>query len=254
VNKSYQPHIEIIEEDYKIPQLNRNRRISALLPYDYYDSDKKYPVLYLHDGQNLFDDHSPFGNWAIDRSLGRLAKNRKGQVVIIAVDHGGEDRINEYLPYNSSKYGKGQGKKYIQFLQKTLKPYVEEKYRVLSDASNTGIGGSSMGGLISLYAGLNAPKVFSKMMVFSPSLWLTPKIYQLARKFSPTDDTALYLYAGGQESQVHLPNVMRFGADLLAHKESGFRFKFSHNPDGVHHETNWREEFPQALRWLYFGQ
>lgn len=251
---SFDPLIEIIEEDYKIPQLNRNRRISALLPFDYYKNEVHYPVLYLHDGQNLFDDHSPFGNWAIDRSLGRLAKMGKGNLVVIAIDHGGEDRITEYLPFNSQRYGKGQGKKYIEFLQETLKPYVEKKYRVLSDAAHTGIGGSSMGGLISLYAGLCYPEIFSKMMVFSPSLWLSPKIYQIARQFVPTKATALYLYAGGKESQVHLPNVMRFGSDLLAHKDTGFRFKFSHNPDGVHHETNWREEFPEALQWLYFGQ
>ncbi len=251
MSKPHRPQIEIIEEDYKIPQLGRRRRISALLPHDYYETDRMYPVLYLHDGQNLFDDQSPFGNWAIDRSLGRLAKQGLGQVVIIAVDHGGEDRINEYLPYDSEDHGAGQGKKYITFLQETLKPFVDGKYRVHTDGPNTGIGGSSMGGLISLYAGLTNPETFSKMMIFSPSLWLAPKIYKLAKKFTPSVPSKLYLYAGGQESQAHLPNVMRFGANLLLNKGSGFRFKFSHNPDGVHHEKDWRTEFPQALNWLY---
>ncbi len=251
---SYQPIIEVIEEEYEIPQLGRKRRIAALLPHDYHQQDEKYPVLYLHDGQNLFDEHSPFGNWAIDKSLARLAKQQIGKLVVIAVDHGGEDRINEYLPFNSAEYGRGQGKKYISFLQETLKPYVDEKYRVLKEGPHTGIGGSSMGGLISLYAGLQHPEVFSKMMVFSPSLWLAPKIYKMARKFSPDMASRLYLYAGGQESQVHLPNVMRFGADLLTNKGPGFHFKFSHNPDGVHHEKDWRTEFPQALNWLYFNK
>ena len=155
--KNYQPIIEIIEEDYEIPQLKRHRRIAVLLPFDYYENDKEYPVLYLHDGQNLFDEESPFGNWAIDQSLGRLASQGSGDVVVVSIDHGGEDRLNEYLPFNTRKYGKGQGKLYIQFLMETLMPYVEKHFRVLTDGDHTGIGGSSMGALISLYAGLSFP-------------------------------------------------------------------------------------------------
>lgn len=254
MSKRWGPIIEIIEESYEIPQLGRKRRISALLPHDYYESKDRYPVLYLNDGQNLFDDNAPFGNWAIDQSLARLSKQGMGNIVVIAIDHGMEDRINEYLPFNNPQHGKGQGKLYIRFLQETLKPYVDKKYRIFPDGANTGIGGSSMGGLISLYAGLTHPEVFGKMMIFSPSLWLSPKIYQLAKKATPLMSSHLYLYAGGAESMAHLPNVMRFGADLLNNLGTEFRFKFSHNPDGVHHESNWREEFPKALKWLYYGQ
>ncbi|GJM28296.1 MAG: hypothetical protein DHS20C17_09310 [Cyclobacteriaceae bacterium] len=252
MTKNFQPIIEIIEEDYQIPQLKRHRRISALLPYDYHQSEQSYPVLYLHDGQNLFDENSPFGNWAIDDSLAVLAQQGYGDIVVIAIDHGGEDRINEYQPFNSKEYGQGQGKQYIKFLMETLKPYVDKKYRLLDGSQHTGIGGSSMGGLISLYAGLSFPETFSKMMIFSPSLWLSNRIYQIARKFKPVESSHLYLYAGGKESQAHLPNVMRFGAELLTNLGNGLRFKFSHNPDGVHNEMNWREEFPIALKWLYF--
>ena len=254
MTKNYQPIIKIIEEDYEIPQLKRRRRIAALLPYDYYQNEKEYPVLYLHDGQNLFDEESPFGNWAIDQSLARLASQGSGEVVVIAIDHGGEDRLNEYMPFNTRKYGKGQGKLYIKFLMETLKPYVDDKYRVMTDSEHTGIGGSSMGGLISLFAGLSFSQTFSRMMIFSPSLWLSPRIYQLAKKFNPVESSHLYLYAGGKESQAHLPNVMRFGADLLTNMGEGLRFKFSHNPDGIHHEEIWREEFPIALKWLFFNQ
>ncbi len=251
MSTSYQPIIEIIEEDYEIPQLKRRRRIAALLPHNYHQTQKDYPVLYLHDGQNLFDENSPFGNWAIDQSLAQLAEEGYGDIVVISIDHGGEDRINEYMPFNT-KYGKGQGKLYVQFLLETLKPYVDKKYRVLTDGGHTGVGGSSMGGLISLYAGLTFPETFSRMMIFSPSLWLSRKIYQLARGFTPSSSSHLYLYAGGKESQAHLPNVMRFGANLLSSMGDGLRFKFSHNPDGIHHESDWRKEFPIALKWLYF--
>jgi len=107
------PIIEIIEEEYEIPQLGRKRRISALLPADYYESDKSYPVLYLKDGQNLFDENAPFGNWAIDRSLEDLYKDGYKDIIVIAIDHGGEDRITEYLPYFNIKFGKGEGELYL---------------------------------------------------------------------------------------------------------------------------------------------
>ncbi len=252
MSNPYLPKIEIIEEDYEIPQLERRRRISALLPHDYYQSKTKYPVLYLHDGQNLFDEQSPFGNWAIDESLATLAQAGHSRIIVIAIDHGGEDRLTEYLPFSSTRYGKGQGKLYIEFLRQTLKPYVDKKYRVLKDAANTGIGGSSMGGLISLYAGLKLPSIFNKMMIFSPSLWLTPKIYTVAKEAGDLKSSMLYLYAGGQESRAHLPNVLQFGADLLRVVDGDFRFHFSHNPDGIHHEADWSQEFPRALKWLYF--
>ena len=252
----YAPLIEVIEEEYEIPQLERKRRISALLPYNYYQAEKPYSVLYLNDGQNLFDEFAPFGNWAIDTSLEYLASKGLDNVIVIAIDHGGEDRITEYMPYFNPRFGKGQGELYIGFLEDTLIPYVNKKYRVLTQREHTGIGGSSMGGLISLFAGLNHQNTFGKLMVFSPSLWIAPKIFQQAEHFHPELPTEMYIYAGGKESQNHMPNVLRFKKRLLEGKSifNQIRLHLSFNPEGAHGESFWRDEFPKAMEWLYFRE
>lgn len=249
------PIIEIIEEAYEIPQLNnRKRRISALLPHNYHESDKHYPVLYLKDGQNLFDDHAPFGNWAIDRSLASLAEEGHQDIIVIAIDHGGEDRITEYLPYFNQSVGNGQGELYMQFMKDTLIPYVNKKYRTLTSPAFTGIGGSSMGGLISLYAGLNYQDIFNKIMVFSPSLWVAPRIFQQAERFNPKIPVHIYIYAGGKESANHLPNVTRLKNKLMRKQEQygNINLHLSMNPEATHSEYHWGQEFPKALKWLYF--
>ena len=148
----YEPIIEVIEEAYEIPQLNATRKISALLPHDYHETNKQYPVLYLQDGQNLFNPAAPYGDWAIDKSMAKLAEEGQGDIIIIAIDHGEQERILEYLPYNHPRYGKGKGSFYVQFMIEKLIPYINSHYRTLTDFQHTGIGGSSMGGLISYHA------------------------------------------------------------------------------------------------------
>ena len=251
----FSPIIEIIEENYEVPHLNATRRISALLPYDYYESDRRYPVLYLQDGQNLFNPDAPFGDWAIDRSMESLASSGLKDIIIIAVDHGKKERIIEYFPYYNNRFGQGKGRHYVQFMKEKLIPYVNTKYRTLRGFSNTGIGGSSMGGLISLYAGLSRPKLFGKMMIFSPSLWTSSKIYEEAYGFKPTRESKIYVYAGGKESAHHLPNVKRLTGILKSKTPtySNFAFKVVINEDGEHSETYWKDEFPKALKWLYFN-
>lgn len=249
----FYPIIKVIEEAYEIPQLGRKRRISALLPFDYYESEKRYPVLYLNDGQNLFNESAPFGNWAIDKELEALAARGRGDIIVITIDHGGEDRITEYLPYFNPKFGKGEGVLYLRFLKETLMPYVNLNYRTLTSRAYTGIGGSSMGGLISLFAGLNYQDVFGKLLVFSPSLWIAPKIFQQAENFSPELPVHMYLYAGGRESPNHIKNVMRFKDTLLSGSKDyhNIDFHLRLNPEGTHNEFFWRREFGKAVEWLY---
>jgi predicted alpha/beta superfamily hydrolase len=209
----------------------------------------------LHDGQNLFDENAPYGNWAIDDSLKRLSNEGFGGVIIIAIDHGGEERLSEYFPFENKTIGEGQGKLYLKFLFETLKPYVDNKFRTLNDAQNTGIGGSSMGGLISLYAGLSYPNVFGKLMIFSPSLWIAPQIYNLAANYKPSVPSSLYIYAGEKESKNHISNVMRLQDTFRENVNlipSNLKFHLSVNPEGTHGEAFWQEEFPRALKWLYF--
>ena len=250
----FQPIIEVLEEAYEIPHLNATRKISALLPHDYYQTNKKYPVLYLQDGQNLFNPSAPFGDWAIDKSMAKLAEEGLSDIIIIAIDHGEEERINEYLPYYHPRYGQGKGNFYIQFMIDRLIPYINKHYRTLTDFDNTGIGGSSMGGLISLHAGLSNPGIFGKMMIFSPSLWISNIIFRRTKSFAPLQESKLYLYAGGKESQEHLPNAKKLETILKDKMVKGHSidFHFSVNLDGNHSEVHWREEFPKAVKWLFF--
>lgn len=253
--KSYYPKIEIIEEAYEIPQLGRSRRISVLLPHNYYETDRKYPVLYLHDGQNLFDEYAPYGNWGVDKSLQKLSENDFGDVIIVAIDHGGVLRIQEYLPYSTPRYTESEGESYLKFMLDDLKPMIDSRFRVQTERESTGIGGSSLGGLISLFAGFEHPDIFGKMMIFSPSLWISEEIYKKAKAFVPSGQTDIYLYAGGMESANHYGQVLRL-ENILQEKRryDDFDIIFSHNPSGQHKEIHWGHQFPLALKWLYFDK
>lgn len=250
------PKIEVIEEDFDIPGSIRTRRIAALLPHDYYESDKHYPVLYLQDGQNLYDDYAPYGNWAVDKRMAQLQEENKGDVIIIAIDHAMDKRIVEYTPQNTkTKLGKGEGRQYIRFLADTLKPYIDKRFRTLSDWGNTGIGGSSMGGLVSIYAGLMYPNIYGRLMIFSPSLWVTPRIrFQLLNLKQPYGGR-VYLYGGNKESETMVPNLKRLQAALEAqHVHIKPQFLISVDPYGKHTEAHWSKEFSPALKWLFFNK
>ena len=245
----------IIEDDFEIPQLHKKRRIWALLPSDYHLSKKVYPVLYLQDAQNLFDEQSPFGNWAIDRKLGVLTEMGFGDIIIVAIEHGGKDRIKEYLPFTTAHFGMGEGKKYARFLVETLKPYIDNKFRTLPKRDFNGVGGSSMGGLISIFTGLMYPDVFSKWMVFSPSLWVSSEIFHRARHSSNQMETWIYLY-GGHEESTHMETDLKLLRETLKSKRLSkklYHSKLSVNPKGQHNEKYWGAEFPKAIKWLFFN-
>ena len=247
------PVIEIISEKFEIPQLIKTRRIAALLPHDYHSSDKSYPVLYLQDGQNLFDEYAPFGSWELDKKLAILAERGLADLIIIAIDHAEEERIAEFTPSSKTKLGRGDGKKYVRFLADTLKPYIDKNYRTLTDRSNTGIGGSSMGGLISIYAGLMYPEVYEKLLIFSPALWVMPNIHFHALNLHDTLDMKIYLYGGEKESENMIPNIKGF-RDAISRQgvEANIEFETSIDPKGKHNEKRWGEEFPKAVEWLFF--
>jgi predicted alpha/beta superfamily hydrolase len=248
------PQIHLLSDVFEMPQLNKKRRIWALLPYDYDSSDQHYPVLYLHDAQNLFNQESPFGNWEIDKKLAVMSQYNIGRIIIIAVEHGGEDRIKEYN-VGRTVLGKGQGKKYIRFVTDTLKPYVDSKFRTLPQREYTGIGGSSMGALVSIFTGLIYPEVYGRLMIFSPSLWVVNADEFPAADYEDVDETRIYLYAGGNESESMLRHVRKFKHSLTQNHllTSRIKIKTSINMLGRHTETFWSDEFPKAVEWLFFS-
>ena len=248
------PQVHLISEEFEIPQLNKKRKIWALLPHDYDTSSESYPVLYLQDAQNLFNENAPFGNWQIDKKLAVMSDYGIGKIIIIAIEHAEKERLIEYN-VGKTLLGEGQGKKYIRFIADTLKPFIDKSFRTKSEREFTGIGGSSMGGLVSIFSGLMYPEVYGKLMIFSPSLWVIPKIkFSFLDLFEPAE-TKIYLYAGGDESETMIKHVKKFKKRLLKRGKGNENMKvnLSINIDGKHSETYWSDEFPKAIEWLFFS-
>ena len=254
--EEFSPIVEIISEKFFIPQLNRTRKIWALLPYNYHKTDKTYPVLYLQDAQNLFNEGSAFGNWEIDKKMSILAEYGRGDVIIIAIENGSEDRIKEYILDNDSITKNAEGKKYIRFLADTLKPYVDSVYRTKPEREFTGIGGSSIGGLISIYSGFLYPEVYSKLLIFSPSLWVNPENNFPQMNFKNPYEIKVYMYGGEMEGSQMTERIALFEKTLESWENSHsiqFEFKISINDEGKHQEFYWSQEFPRAVEWLFYN-
>jgi predicted alpha/beta superfamily hydrolase len=251
---NFLPKVHLISEEFEIPQLNKTRRVWALLPYDYHESKESYPVLYLQDAQNLFNEKAKYGNWEIDKKLAVMSEYKIGKIIIIAIEHAEQDRIKEYN-VGKTILGVGQGKKYIRFITDTLKPFVDKTYRTKTEREHTGIGGSSMGGLVSIFSGLMYPEVYGKLMIFSPSLWVVPKMDFANIDFSEPSDTKIYLYAGGDESATMIDHVKKFKKNMIQNEfvTSKMKINLSINTLGKHNETYWSDEFPKAIEWLFFN-
>lgn len=248
------PEIELISESFYIPQLDKSRKVWALLPYNYHKTSKTYPVLYLHDAQNLFDESAVFGNWEIDKKMSILAEYGRGDLIIIAIENGHGDRINEYVLDADSIAKNAEGKKYVRFLADTLKPYIDSVYRTKPEREHTGIGGSSLGGLISIYSGFLYPEVYSKLMIFSPSLWVNPDYDFPVMNFKNPYETKIYMYGGVIEGSEMTERMLEFESRMQSTDKYSvqFSFKMSINPEGRHQEFFWSQEFPRAVEWLFF--
>lgn len=247
------PVIKIIDEHFEIPQLIKTRRIAAILPHDYHQTDKHYPVLYLQDGQNLFDDHAPFGSWELPKKLAFMSEHGFGDIIVVAIDHAEAERVAEFTPTRKTKLGVGDGKNYAAFLAETLKPYIDENFRTLPERENTGIGGSSMGGLISIYAAMKYPSVYSKLMIFSPSLWVSPALSAEFIRDTPEFYGKIYLYGGAKEGSNMVEHLRTFEELVLENPHNrNLPVHVSIREDGEHNEAAWGYEFPRAAKWLYF--
>ncbi len=255
LDTGFLPVIEVFAESYAIAELQTTRKIQVVLPHNYHEQpDRRYPVLYLTDAQNLFGAGSAYGNWGIDRKLAVLAARNRADVIIVAIDHGDKERINEFSPYDMPRHGKGKGRKFLRFITNSLKPVIDAQYRTKSHRLHTGIGGSSLGGLLATYAGLMHPDVFGKLMVFSPSLWVSPRIQFDAIHFFEPFESRIYLYGGNREGANMVKNLKTLNETI---EKQGYGYdrvkvKLKIDPQGKHNEARWGEEFPKALEWLYY--
>lgn len=246
IKSSASGNVIIIDTAFAIPQLQRSRKIWVYLPAGYSTSKKKYPVLYMHDGQNVFDSATAYaGEWGVDEFLDSV---KLKESIVVAIDNGLNKRMNEYNPYDSERFGKGEGGFYVDFLVKTLKPYIEKKYRTKKCRKSRFIAGSSMGGLISLYAVLKYPRVFGGAGIFSPAFWVAPKIYDDIQSKGRKVNGKLYFYAGKQEGETMVPYMLKAFEALTSVSRS--KISTVIRDEGKHNEATWRKEFPLFYEWL----
>ena len=238
-NSTASVNVKIMDTAFYMPQLKRTRRIWLYLPPDYATSKKKYPVLYMHDGQNLFEAKTSYsGEWGVDEYLDSIFKKGEKEVIVVGIDNGNFKRMQEYNPWEFQSFGKGEGDQYVDFLVNTLKPYIDKHYRTLKDKPNTFIAGSSMGGLISLYAVLKYPQVYGGAGIFSPAFWTAPGIDSAVIKDAKKINSRLFFYAGGKEGDSMIPDMKRIEKEIKERSASPEEERI--DPDAKHNEAAWR--------------
>lgn len=257
------------------PQLGNRRDVLVWLPYEY-DShpDRHYPVLYMHDGDNLFDGYASYsGEWRVDEALTTLRHDGL-EAIVVGLPNAGNLRRVEYNPYPAqlgAVFWDGRGADYIAFITDTVKPLIDSSFRTHPTPATTGIAGSSMGGLISLYGFLTRPDVFGLCGAFSPVPWigeaetgLLPTLRQVGRATGK-----VYLDIGGREGEVILgiaPHLTQDPAEadrmyldgvrhlrdglLSAGYRLGQTLHYLEDPEAKHNEGAWAARLPTALRYL----
>lgn len=249
-NRTPPGELQVIRDVYS-PELGNRRDILVYLPSSYAKSDKRLPVIYMHDGQNLFDPTTSFaGEWGVDTAMARAP--RKGRrAIVVGIPNMGAERMKEYSPFIDSRHGGGGGDAYVDFLLKTLKPMIDAKYRTRPDRESTGILGSSLGALISLYAFFRQPASFGFVGAMSPALW-----FGEAEIFPYVEGAAnvggrVYLDVGGREGAGTLANA-RAMRDLLERKgyRRGRDLMWVEDGHGQHNEAAWGKRLRKALPFL----
>ena len=225
-----------------------------------YDDDpgRRYPVLYLHDGQNLFEGATAFvpgQDWKVNDTAGAcIARGLVEPLIIVGVYNTGKSRIDEYTPTRDRREGAGgEADRYGRMLIEDLKPFIDRTYRTLPDPASTGLGGSSLGGLVTLYLGLLHPDVFGKLAVLSPSVWWDNRvILRLVRMIDPKPRLSIWLDIGTGEGGRHVHNARTLRDELL---RAGWVIDadlvYAEIPDAGHSEAAWAARVGPFLQFLF---
>src|SRR5215216_2596649 len=248
------------------PELRNQRKLYVYLPPSYAQSDRHYPVIYMQDGQNLFDQALSYaGEWQVDETMEVLS--REGiEAIVVGVPNTGVHRIDEYSPFRDQRLRKGgRGDWYVAFLANTVKPLIDRDFRTLPEREHTGVLGSSMGGLISLYALFCRPEVFGFAGVMSPSLWFAhgaifPYVQQANARpgrihldigTHEGNDTRVVTGAFSTYTSRYLASAHRM-RDLLERKgyALGQDLQYQEEEEATHSEAAWARRLPGALRFL----
>jgi predicted alpha/beta superfamily hydrolase len=236
------------------PELANHRDIVVALPPSYTSSASRYPVLYLHDGQNLFDPAESYaGDWELLDTLAAHAAHGV-EAIVVGIPNMGEERKDEYAPFPDARHGGGRGQAYARFIVETLKPLVDREFRTRPEREATSIGGSSLGGLLSLYAFLAHPLVFGAAAALSPSLWFARgAIFRWARPRA-AGGGRIYLDAGLREPLRTARDARRMRDLLVANGyEPGSTLAFVEDPEGGHDEASWARRFRAAFPFVVAG-
>lgn len=235
--------------------LGNEREITVYLPASYDEREEvRYPVLYMQDGQNLFDPHRayvPGNHWRLQEAADAAIGERTARpMIIVGIDHAGPARIDEYTPVRDKKHsGGGRAAAYARFLIEELKPAIDARFRTLPDAENTAIGGSSLGGLVSLYLAMKHPDVFRGAAAMSPSVWWSDRaiLGEVAAFDGPP--LRMWLDIGGREGAEALRDAREL-RDRIAPR-SWTHFEFYEDLRGDHSERAWARRVRQALEFLF---
>jgi predicted alpha/beta superfamily hydrolase len=232
-------------------ELGNHRDLYVWVPPAHDRSERRYPVIYMHDGQNLFDPRLSYAEpWRVDRAMDRASK-RSIEAIVVGIPNMGVDRIGEYSPYVDAKAGGGKADPYLDWVIGTVKPLIDARFRTRSDRQSTGILGSSMGGLVSLYGYLRHPDVFGFVGAMSPSLWFANRSIFTTLEESTHVEGRIYLDIGGREGKVALDDARRMRDALIAKGYAlGRELRWVEDPGGRHSEVDWGRRFGDALPFL----
>jgi predicted alpha/beta superfamily hydrolase len=245
-------NVQVLPYPFIMTGLDRQRIVRLYLPPSYHKSEKHYPVIYMHDGQNLFDGMTADAEeWGVDESLNQLASKQGIEVIVVGIDSVADFRMNELSPWENKRFGEAQGKQYMAFMLEVVKPYVDTNFRTKVDRLHTAIMGSSMGGLISHYAVHAYPDVFSKAGIFSPSYWYSQDVFVYTQSKRAQLDTRLYIMYGDKEGDgmISDTDIMRRQLRQQGHPRQNTLFK--RVAKGEHNVQLWRTEFSEAVQWLF---
>lgn len=241
----------------KIPELSGEleRWAYIYLPDDWQTAGKRYPVLYMFDGHNVFfDEDATYGkSWGMGEYMVKTEK----QLIIVAVEcnHWLHKRLEEYSPIELEfpDAGKipGRGKEYMDWMVGTLKPYIDQTYPTLTDRTNTSLAGSSMGGLMALYGVCDYNNVFQKAACISPSFWVSKdKVVDIVSNADLATDSRIYIDYGSLELPNHAPSseALVSVARMLLTRRVNVTLKII--PGGIHSESSWEKQIPEFMDYL----
>ena len=243
--------VRVFTPPLRMPASVFARRLRVYLPPGYADDARRYPVLYMFDGQNLFDDATSYaGEWGVDESMDRLSRESWLAAIVVGIDHGNALRIHELIPYANPRFLPNAGAAFVDDVVHAIKPFVDANYRTLPDRAHTAIAGSSLGGLSADYAIHRHPQVFSMAGVFSPSYWVSDEAFAVAARARLPAGSRVYLFMGGREGPDAVRGVENMARILRMHPGAA-DVALRIVSDAEHNEAAWREAFPRAVRWLF---